>query len=47
MQVPSTIFDEKRTNPFMRVNFPAVQKHAGREDAISTMHAIRKEKDKF
>ncbi|KAK9711975.1 Metallo-beta-lactamase superfamily [Popillia japonica] len=45
--VPSTIGDEKKINPFMRVGCPAVQKHAGCGEAIATMHAIRKEKDSF
>lgn len=45
--VPSTIADEKRTNPFMRVNVPSVQKHANANDAVLTMQTIRKEKDSF
>lgn len=46
-QVPTTIGDEKKVNPFMRVNEPSVQAHAGKSDGISTMFAIRKEKDNF
>lgn len=46
-QVPSTIGEEKKINPFMRVNTPTVQQHAGKSDEISTMAAIRKEKDNF
>lgn len=45
--VPSTIAEEKKINPFMRVDIPSVQQHAGCEDGIATMKAIRKEKDGF
>nr|XP_022916686.1 hydroxyacylglutathione hydrolase, mitochondrial isoform X1 [Onthophagus taurus] len=45
--VPSTIGDEKKINPFMRVTEPSVQQHAGTGDAIETMRLIRKEKDTF
>lgn len=45
--VPSTIGDEKKTNPFMRVGNSSVQKHAGTSTPIETMAAIRKEKDNF
>ncbi|XP_076263959.1 hydroxyacylglutathione hydrolase tenzing norgay isoform X2 [Rhynchophorus ferrugineus] len=45
--VPSTIANEKRINPFMRVMMGTVQRHASCSDAIATMHAIRKEKDSF
>lgn len=46
-QVPSTIGEEKKINPFMRVNISTVQQHTGKSDEISTMAAIRKEKDDF
>lgn len=45
--VPSTIQEEKRINPFMRVNEPTVQTHAKKSEGIATMAAIRKEKDGF
>ncbi|XP_031641216.1 hydroxyacylglutathione hydrolase, mitochondrial isoform X2 [Contarinia nasturtii] len=45
--VPSTIGEEKLINPFMRVNQVSVQQHTGKTDEISTMAAIRKEKDNF
>ncbi|GJQ71928.1 hypothetical protein Trydic_g3037 [Trypoxylus dichotomus] len=45
--VPSTISEERRTNPFMRVSISSVQRHASCGDAIATMHSIRKEKDSF
>ncbi|XP_012255132.2 hydroxyacylglutathione hydrolase, mitochondrial isoform X2 [Athalia rosae] len=45
--IPSTISEEKNTNPFMRVNEPSVMEHARQNDAIATMAAIRKEKDGF
>ncbi|CAB3370917.1 Hypothetical predicted protein [Cloeon dipterum] len=45
--VPSTIGEEKKINPFMRVNVASVQQHAEQADEISTMGAIRIEKDNF
>lgn len=45
--VPSTIGQEKRINPFMRVMMGAVQRHAGCADPTGTMQVIRKEKDSF
>ena len=46
--VPSTIGEENKINPFMRVGHPDVQKHAKKEgDEIGTMAALRKEKDSF
>ncbi|XP_059471987.1 hydroxyacylglutathione hydrolase, mitochondrial isoform X2 [Neocloeon triangulifer] len=45
--VPSTIGEEKKINPFMRVTEDSVQQHAGQADPISTMGAIRQEKDNF
>lgn len=45
--VPSTIEDEKKYNPFMRVNEESVQRHAGESDPIATMGMLRREKDNF
>ncbi|XP_066246724.1 hydroxyacylglutathione hydrolase, mitochondrial [Euwallacea similis] len=45
--VPSTISQEKKINPFMRVMMGTVQGHANCDDAVSTMQTIRKEKDSF
>ncbi|GAB1863644.1 hydroxyacylglutathione hydrolase [Camponotus japonicus] len=45
--VPSTIKDEKLTNPFMRVHEPTVMKHAQQNDPIQTMSYLRREKDNF
>lgn len=46
--VPSTIGEEKRFNPFVRVNEASVQAHTGTAgDGIATMGALRKEKDNF
>lgn len=45
--VPSTISEEKKHNPFMRVNEPSVQRHASTSDPISTMAFLRREKDHF
>lgn len=45
--VPSTIGDEKKFNPFMRVSVGSVQNHANCKDPINTMQTIRKEKDNF
>lgn len=47
LQIPSTIGEEKLINPFMRVQQSSVQQHAGTNDGIATMAAIRKEKDSF
>lgn len=46
-QIPSTIGEEKKINPFMRVNESVVQSHAGLSEGIGTMAYIRKEKDTF
>lgn len=44
--VPSTIGDELRYNPFMRVTEASVQAYAGRAgDAVQTMKVIRDKKD--
>lgn len=45
--VPSTITDEKLTNPFMRVHEPSVMKHAQQNDPVQTMSYLRREKDNF
>lgn len=45
--IPSTIKDEKLTNPFMRVHEPSVMKHAQQTDPIQTMSYLRREKDNF
>ncbi|XP_011301371.1 hydroxyacylglutathione hydrolase, mitochondrial isoform X2 [Fopius arisanus] len=45
--VPSTIEDEKKTNPFMRVNEPSVKEYTAMIDPIATMGSLRKEKDSF
>jgi len=45
--VPSTIGDEKKYNPFMRVKEGYLQKTCGTKDAIETMGHIRKLKDSF
>lgn len=45
--VPSTISEEKLTNPFMRVHEQSVMDHAGQNDPIETMAFIRREKDNF
>lgn len=46
--IPSTIGDEKKTNPFMRVDVESVQKHVNRVgDPIATMDELRKEKNNF
>ncbi|KAI0219874.1 Hydroxyacylglutathione hydrolase, mitochondrial [Lamellibrachia satsuma] len=45
--IPSTIGEEISYNPFMRVEKEAVQKHVGKTDAVSTMAALRKEKNNF
>lgn len=46
--VPSTIGEEKKFNPFMRVNVESVQKHVDAlNDAIKTMGKLRDEKNYF
>jgi len=45
--IPSTIGEEKLINVFMRVHVPAVQKHTKTSDEISTMQALRNEKNNF
>ncbi|XP_056389428.1 hydroxyacylglutathione hydrolase, mitochondrial isoform X2 [Hyla sarda] len=45
--IPSTLAEEFTFNPFMRVREKSVQQHAGEDNPISTMAAIRKEKDNF
>lgn len=45
--VPSVIAEEFTYNPFMRVREKTVQQHAGEADPVTTMRAIRKEKDHF
>jgi len=41
--VPSTILEEKQTNPFMRVEQPSVQQHAKCSDPVETMKFLREE----
>lgn len=45
--VPSTLAEEFTYNPFMRVREKSVQQHAGEVDPVTTMRAIRREKDQF
>ncbi|XP_033120193.1 hydroxyacylglutathione hydrolase, mitochondrial-like [Anneissia japonica] len=45
--IPSTIGEEKKYNPFMRVGVKSVQEHVGQSDGIATMGALRTEKDGF
>lgn len=45
--VPSTIGEEKKYNPFMRVQEEEVKKHAKNENPVQTMGFLRREKDGF
>ncbi|XP_034174426.1 transmembrane protein 104 homolog isoform X2 [Osmia lignaria lignaria] len=45
--VPSTIQEEKLTNPFMRVHEKSVMDHTEQKDPIQTMAFLRREKDNF
>ncbi|CAG2205771.1 HAGH [Mytilus edulis] len=45
--IPSTIEDELKFNPFMRVKESNVQAHVGKKDPVETMGALRAEKDNF
>ncbi|KNC78610.1 hydroxyacylglutathione hydrolase [Sphaeroforma arctica JP610] len=42
--VPSTIKDEKETNPFVRCTQPSVQKWAGTTDPVEALATVRKRK---
>lgn len=45
--IPSTIAEEMKINPFMRVSALDVQKHAGSTDPVEVMGILRREKDQF
>jgi len=46
--IPSTIDEELKINPFMRVGVSSVQNHAGGvKDPVAVMGYLRKEKDSF
>ncbi|KAH7643320.1 hydroxyacylglutathione hydrolase [Dermatophagoides farinae] len=45
--IPSTIGDERRYNPFMRVESTSVQQHVKKDDPIKVMAALREEKNNF
>ncbi|KAJ1776772.1 Cytoplasmic glyoxalase II [Coemansia sp. RSA 1824] len=45
--MPSTIGEELDTNPFMRVDQPALQKATGKTDPVEVLAAVRKMKDNF
>ena len=45
--VPSTIGEEKQTNPFMRVHEQSVMDYAKQGDPIQTMAFLRRNKDNF
>lgn len=45
--IPSTIGDELKYNPFMRVHVPSVQQKVNETDEIATMLALRELKNKF
>ncbi|XP_063699138.1 hydroxyacylglutathione hydrolase, mitochondrial-like [Culicoides brevitarsis] len=45
--VPSSIGEEKKINPFMRVNEQSLREYTKSGDGISAMGVIRKEKDSF
>lgn len=45
--IPSTIAEEKKINPFMRVHEASVQNHAKKSAPVETMGALRSEKDNF
>ena len=45
--IPTTIGLEKRTNPFMRWDFPAIQRSAGTEIGDRVFAKIRGQKDNF
>ena len=45
--IPSTIEDELKCNPFMRVNIPMLQSRCKTANGIETMGYLRNEKDHF
>lgn len=45
--IPTTIEEEMKINPFMRVRESSAQKHTGKTDPIDVMRALRREKDSF
>lgn len=45
--IPTTIGEELKINPFMRVSSPSTQKHTGKSDPIEVMRMLRQEKDSF
>ena len=45
--VPSTIGEEKKLNPFMRVNVSSLQRRCHTSNGIETMASLRREKDNF
>lgn len=45
--IPSTIAEEMKINPFMRVGSSNAQKHTGKTDPIEAMRFLRQEKDSF
>ncbi|KAJ2078394.1 Cytoplasmic glyoxalase II [Coemansia sp. RSA 988] len=45
--MPSTIGEELATNPFMRVDQPALQKATGKNNPIDVLAAVRQLKDRF
>lgn len=45
--VPSSIGEELKFNPFMRVHEENVKKYTRKSDPIDVMGALRQDKDKF
>jgi len=45
--VPSTIGEEFKYNPFMRVREESVKKYAGKSDPVDVMGHLRHDKDMF
>lgn len=45
--VPSTIGEEKRINPFMRLKEPQVKKYTGEQDELEVMSMLRHRKNEF
>lgn len=45
--VPSTIGEEKRINPFMRLKRPQVKKYTGEEEELEVMTVLRQRKNEF
>jgi hydroxyacylglutathione hydrolase len=45
--VPSTLADERATNPFLRIDAPALRDTLGVDDRVARFAELRRRKDEF